>query len=112
VVTLLRDLSPGGIASLQPIGTALRAALPVVSRSGTLELRMHHTAASGHCVAKTGTLSDASDLAGWCNGTFAFAFLMNHVDVTAAQAAQDQMTIALAKLSVPAARAAPLRRSR
>ena len=61
------------------------------------------TAADGNCQAKTGTLSDASDLAGWCNGTFAFAFLMNHVNVTAAQSAQDTMTIALAKLSVPAA---------
>jgi D-alanyl-D-alanine carboxypeptidase/D-alanyl-D-alanine-endopeptidase (penicillin-binding protein 4) len=103
VVTLLRDLSPGGRTSLQGVGTALRAALPVVSQSGTLQLRMHHTAASGHCMAKTGTLSNASDLAGWCNGVFAFAFLMNHVNITAAQAAQDQMTIALAKLKVPAA---------
>jgi D-alanyl-D-alanine carboxypeptidase/D-alanyl-D-alanine-endopeptidase (penicillin-binding protein 4) len=105
VVTLLRDLSPGGISSLQAIGATLRAALPVVSETGTLEFRMPHSAASGHCMAKTGTLSDASDLAGWCNGIFAFAFLMNHVDVTAAQDAQDTMTIALAKLSVPAARA-------
>jgi len=112
VVTLLRDLSPGGIASLQAVGAALRAALPVVSESGTLALRMPHTAASGHCMAKTGTLSDASDLAGWCNGTLAFAFLMNHVDVDAAQAAQDTMTIALAKLKLPAAAAGRLRRSR
>jgi D-alanyl-D-alanine carboxypeptidase/D-alanyl-D-alanine-endopeptidase (penicillin-binding protein 4) len=98
VVTLLRDLSPGGTASLQSVGLALRAALPVVGESGTLELRMRGSAAAGRCVAKTGTLSDASDLAGWCNGTFAFAFLMNHVDITAAQQAQDTMTIALAKL--------------
>jgi serine-type D-Ala-D-Ala carboxypeptidase/endopeptidase (penicillin-binding protein 4) len=99
VVTLLRDLSPGGRASLQSLGLALRAALPVAGESGTLALRMRGSAAAGHCVAKTGTLSDASDLAGWCNGTFAFAFLMNHVDVTAAQRAQDTMTIALAKLT-------------
>jgi D-alanyl-D-alanine carboxypeptidase/D-alanyl-D-alanine-endopeptidase (penicillin-binding protein 4) len=112
VVTLLRDLSPGGLETLQPLGLALREALPVVSESGTLALRMHHTAASGRCMAKTGTLSDASDLAGWCNGVFAFALLMNHVDVYAAQNAQDKMTIALAKLSVPAASAAPARRSR
>jgi D-alanyl-D-alanine carboxypeptidase len=98
VVTLLRDLSPGGKASLQGVGVALRAALAVVGESGTLEFRMRGSAAAGHCVAKTGTLSDASDLAGWCNGIFAFAFLMNHVDVTAAQHAQDLMTIALAKL--------------
>jgi D-alanyl-D-alanine carboxypeptidase/D-alanyl-D-alanine-endopeptidase (penicillin-binding protein 4) len=102
VVTLLRDLSPGGITKLQAVGTALRDAMPVVSETGTLALRMHHTAASGRCVAKTGTLSDASDLAGWCNGVFAFAFLMNHVDPYAAETAQDKMTIALAKLTVPA----------
>ena len=82
---------------------ALRDAMPVVSETGTLALRMHHTAASGRCIAKTGTLSNASDLAGWCNGIFAFAFLMNHVDPYAAQKAQDKMTIALAKLTVPAA---------
>jgi D-alanyl-D-alanine carboxypeptidase/D-alanyl-D-alanine-endopeptidase (penicillin-binding protein 4) len=98
VVTLLRDLSPGGIASLQPVGLALRAALPVAGHSGTLEMRMRGTAAAGRCVAKTGTLSDASDLAGWCNGDFAFAFLMNHVDIAAAQHAQDAMAVALAKL--------------
>ena len=98
MVTLLRDLSPGGIASLQSVGLALRTALPVAGQSGTLEMRMRGSAAAGHCVAKTGTLSDASDLAGWCNGDFAFAFLMNHVDLTAAQHAQDTMAIALAKL--------------
>jgi len=103
VVTLLRDLSPGGVEKLQPIGVALRDAMPVVSETGTLALRMHHTAASGRCVAKTGTLSNASDLAGWCNGIFAFAFLMNHVDPYAAEIAQDKMTVALAKLTVPAA---------
>jgi D-alanyl-D-alanine carboxypeptidase/D-alanyl-D-alanine-endopeptidase (penicillin-binding protein 4) len=108
VVTLLRDLSPGGISSLQAIGADAARGAAGGQRDGTLEFRMPHSAASGHCMAKTGTLSDASDLAGWCNGIFAFAFLMNHVDVTAAQDAQDTMTIALAKLSVPAARAGRL----
>ena len=78
--------------------------------SGTLEFRMHSSAASGHCSAKTGTLSNASDLAGWCNSTFAFAFLMNHVNIYTAEKAQDTMTIALAKLRVPAVKAARLRR--
>jgi D-alanyl-D-alanine carboxypeptidase/D-alanyl-D-alanine-endopeptidase (penicillin-binding protein 4) len=110
VVKLLRDLSPGGTGSLQRVGVALRAALAVVGQSGTLKLRMRGSAAAGHCIAKTGTLDTASDLAGWCNGIFAFAFLMNHVDVTAAQQAQDTMTIALAKLSAPAAQAARPRR--
>jgi D-alanyl-D-alanine carboxypeptidase/D-alanyl-D-alanine-endopeptidase (penicillin-binding protein 4) len=99
VVMLLRDLSPGGVRWLQPIGAALRAALPVAAKSGTLIFRMHHTPAAGRCVAKTGTLSNASDLAGWCDGSFVFAFLMNDVDVTAAEDAQDTMAIALTKLS-------------
>ena len=103
VVTLLRDLSAGGVPGLQAIGATIAQSLPVASDSGTLEYRMHGSAASGHCSAKTGTLSNASDLAGWCNGAFAFAFLMNHVNVIAAEEAQDTMTIALAKLSVPAA---------
>lgn len=98
VVTLLRDLSPGGIPSLQPVGTALRGSLAVVSKTGTLEFRMPGTAASGYCQAKTGTLSDASDLAGWC-GNLVFAYLMNHVDVWDAQDAQDTMTEALAELA-------------
>ena len=103
MITLLRDLSPGGVSSLASIGTALRAALPLVARSGTLAMRMHGTPAAGSCIAKTGTLDDASDLAGWCEGSFAFAFLMNHVDVTAAQDAQDKMTIALVTLAERAA---------
>lgn len=110
VVTLLRDLSPGGVASLQTIGVTLSQSLPVVSVSGTLEYRMHKTAASGHCDAKTGTLSDVSDLAGWCNSTYAFAFLMDHVNVWTAETAQDALTIALAKLSAPGAQASQARR--
>jgi len=102
VVTLLRDLSPGGVSSLETIGATLSQSLPIVSETGTLEYRMHATAASGHCDAKTGTLSNVSDLAGWCNQTYAFAFLMDDVNVWTAQSAQDAMTIALAKLSVPA----------
>ena len=99
VITLLRDLSPRGPKALHAIGNVLRASLPLVARSGTLALRMHGTPAAGSCIAKTGTLDTASDLAGWCDGPFAFAYLMNHVDVTAAQHAQDTMTIALARFA-------------
>ena len=105
VITLLRDLSPGGVKSLQAIGVALRASLPLVARTGTLAMRMHGTPAAGRCIAKTGTLDTASDLAGWCEGSFAFAYLMNHVDVAAAQDAQDKMTIALVRLAERAAAA-------
>ena len=100
VVALLRDVSPGGDPDLQAIGTTLRASLPVVGRTGTLITRMIGTPADGRCVAKTGTLSNASDLAGWCDGRFVFAFLMNDVNVTAAQKAQDKMTEPLAALGL------------
>ena len=96
VVTLLRDLSPGGVAALQGVGADLHAALPVVGRTGTLVTRMLGTAADGNCQAKTGTLSNASDLAGWCDGNYVFALLMNDVDVWNAQKAQDKIVEALA----------------
>jgi len=102
VVTLLRDLSPGGPSTLAPVGTALRAALPIDGETGTLATRMIGTTAQGNCVAKTGTLSNASDLGGWCDGRFAFALLMNHVDVTKAQHVQDKIVEALAALDPPA----------
>jgi len=102
VVTLLRDLSTGGVPALQAVGAVMRASLPVAAESGTLILRLHHTVAAGRCVAKTGTLSDASDLAGWCDGSFAFAFLMNHVNVYSAENAQDALAIGLARLATPA----------
>lgn len=101
VVTLLRDLSPGGVSALAGVGDALRAALPIDGETGTLVTRMIGTPAQGNCIAKTGTLSDASDLAGWCDGRFAFALLMNYVDVTKAQKAQDKMIEALAALDPP-----------
>jgi D-alanyl-D-alanine carboxypeptidase/D-alanyl-D-alanine-endopeptidase (penicillin-binding protein 4) len=101
VVTLLRDLSPGGVASLQLVGADLRAALPVIGKTGTLVGRMVGSAADGNCEAKTGTLSDASDLAGWCDGNYVFALLMNDVDVAKAEKAQDKIVEALASYGAP-----------
>jgi len=75
---VLRDLSPGGNAELQSVGQTLHAALPVAGETGTLAARMRGTAAAGNCQAKTGTLSDASDLAGWCDDRYVFAILINH----------------------------------
>jgi D-alanyl-D-alanine carboxypeptidase/D-alanyl-D-alanine-endopeptidase (penicillin-binding protein 4) len=76
------------------------ASLPVVGRTGTLHARMRGTVATGRCQAKTGTLHDVSNLAGYCtaaNGDqLMFAFLMNHVSPLRAQGLQDKMTVALA----------------
>jgi D-alanyl-D-alanine carboxypeptidase/D-alanyl-D-alanine-endopeptidase (penicillin-binding protein 4) len=97
VVTLLRDLSPGGFPTLQTVGADLRSALPVMGESGTLVGRERGSYAYGNCQAKTGTLSNASDLAGWCDGHYAFALLMNDVNVTLAEEEQDRIVEALAR---------------
>ncbi|HWH09717.1 MAG TPA: D-alanyl-D-alanine carboxypeptidase/D-alanyl-D-alanine-endopeptidase [Solirubrobacteraceae bacterium] len=98
VVTLLRDLNPTAADPLAPVGAALMAALPVAGRSGTLVDRMRKTAAAGRCEAKTGTLSGVSNLAGVCDGRYAFAFLMNQISDAKAHALQDAMTEAIAAL--------------
>jgi D-alanyl-D-alanine carboxypeptidase/D-alanyl-D-alanine-endopeptidase (penicillin-binding protein 4) len=75
--------------------------LPVAGRTGTLHARMRATAAAGRCHAKTGTLRDVSNLAGYCtaaNGDLLmFAFLMNRISPNFAQGLQDKMTVALAR---------------
>jgi D-alanyl-D-alanine carboxypeptidase/D-alanyl-D-alanine-endopeptidase (penicillin-binding protein 4) len=75
--------------------------LPIAGRTGTLEKRMRKTAARGRCHAKTGTLSDVSALAGYCDTRagrrVAFAFLMNGINVNWAHRRQDRMTAALAR---------------
>jgi D-alanyl-D-alanine carboxypeptidase/D-alanyl-D-alanine-endopeptidase (penicillin-binding protein 4) len=75
--------------------------LPVAGRTGTLYNRMRRTAARDACRAKTGTLSNVSALAGYCDtrsgGRVAFAFLMNYVSTWGARRLQDRMTAALAR---------------
>ncbi len=97
VVTLLRDLDPTA-GRLAPIGAALIAALPVAGQTGTLVHRMRRTPAAGNCRAKTGTLTRVSNLAGVCDGRYAFAFLMNRIPQAKAHALQDAMTVAIARL--------------
>jgi D-alanyl-D-alanine carboxypeptidase/D-alanyl-D-alanine-endopeptidase (penicillin-binding protein 4) len=83
-----------------PTGTAFYDSLSIAGRNGTLAHRMRGTAASGRCHAKTGTLSDVSALAGYCSVSghvLAFAFLMNHANVTAAHVLQDRMAITIAR---------------
>ena len=79
------------------------ASLPIAGRSGTLATRMRGTAARDACRAKTGTLSNVSALAGYCEtrdgGRVAFAFLMNRVWPTGARAVQDRMASILARYS-------------
>jgi D-alanyl-D-alanine carboxypeptidase/D-alanyl-D-alanine-endopeptidase (penicillin-binding protein 4) len=48
------------------VGNELAAALPVVGVSGTVQSIGVHTPAQGRCVAKTGTLTAVTNLAGYC----------------------------------------------
>jgi D-alanyl-D-alanine carboxypeptidase/D-alanyl-D-alanine-endopeptidase (penicillin-binding protein 4) len=95
VVTLIRGMDRSAVAA------PFSASLPVAGRTGTLVRRMRGTAADRRCHAKTGTLSDVSALAGWCDTVrgrrVAFAFLMNRVGISAAHWHQDRMTVALAR---------------
>jgi D-alanyl-D-alanine carboxypeptidase/D-alanyl-D-alanine-endopeptidase (penicillin-binding protein 4) len=79
---------------------AFTDSLPIAGREGTVADRMRGTAAEGNCATKTGTLSDASALSGYCAAgphTIAFSILMNSVDVDAARRAQDKMAAAIAR---------------
>jgi D-alanyl-D-alanine carboxypeptidase/D-alanyl-D-alanine-endopeptidase (penicillin-binding protein 4) len=60
VVELLREL--WGTAR----GARLYSSLPVVGVNGTVQTIAAHTPAKGRCVAKTGTLTDVTNLAGYC----------------------------------------------
>jgi serine-type D-Ala-D-Ala carboxypeptidase/endopeptidase (penicillin-binding protein 4) len=91
-----------GMAELddQEEATAFADSLPIAGREGTVADRMRGTAAEGNCATKTGTLSDASALSGYCEAgrrTVAFSILMNSVDVDAARRAQDKMAAAIAR---------------
>jgi len=96
VLTLLKALATD---------MAFNNSLPVAGRSGTIASRMRGTAAEGRCRAKTGTLSDVSGLAGFCDasggGTIAFAMLMNGVNVNSARSNQDAIVSALASWKRP-----------
>ena len=95
VVSLLTAMDESALA------VPFEASLPVAGRTGTLHDRMRRTAARDACRAKTGTLSNVSALAGYCDtrggARVAFAFLMNSVYPWTARRLQDRMTAALAR---------------
>jgi serine-type D-Ala-D-Ala carboxypeptidase/endopeptidase (penicillin-binding protein 4) len=83
-------------------GPSFVNALPVAGREGTVADRMHGTAAEGRCRTKTGTLTGASALSGYCfNRTgkvLAFSILMNGVgSVYDARTQQDRMAALVAR---------------
>jgi serine-type D-Ala-D-Ala carboxypeptidase/endopeptidase (penicillin-binding protein 4) len=95
ITALLTAMDEGELA------LPFEASLPVAGRTGTLHDRMRGSAARDACRAKTGTLSNISALAGYCDtrsgGRVAFAFLMNYVYPWTARRLQDRMTAALAR---------------
>ncbi len=88
-----------GITSL-PFFGVLKGDMAVAGHSGTLERRMRGTTAAGRCHAKTGTLTGASNLAGYCNTVgghlLAFAIFNDGISTEAAHAFQDHMAITIA----------------
>ena len=60
IVDLLRDVWHTSV------GSELAAALPTVGREGTVQNIGLKTAAQGRCIAKTGTLDNVTNLAGYC----------------------------------------------
>ena len=82
-------------------GRCCANALPMAGpQTGTLELRMRHTGASGRCEGKTGTLTGASNLVGYCQAAnghlLAFAIFNDGISTTSAHIFQDHMTITIA----------------
>jgi D-alanyl-D-alanine carboxypeptidase/D-alanyl-D-alanine-endopeptidase (penicillin-binding protein 4) len=95
VVDLIRAMDESGLAA------PFEASLPVMGRTGTLSDRLRHGVARDRCHAKTGTLSDVSALAGFCDTTrgrrVAFAFMMNRTSTYWARIRQDRMVTTLAR---------------
>jgi serine-type D-Ala-D-Ala carboxypeptidase/endopeptidase (penicillin-binding protein 4) len=83
-----------------PIGTVLREHMAVAGHTGTLELRMRETGASGRCEGKTGTLTGVSNLVGYCQAadghTLAFAIFTDDIPTETAHTFQDHMAITVA----------------
>ena len=101
VVALLAGLSG------TPTGQVLRSSLAVAGRSGTLEDRLRHSWAEGHCQGKTGTLTGASNLVGYCQSAgghlLAFAIFNDNISTTAAHIFQDHMAISIASSRITSA---------
>src|SRR5207245_8388114 len=83
-----------------PEGAIVREHMAVAGRTGTLARRMRHTAAAGRCQAKTGTLTGASNLAGYCSAadghTLVFAIFNDSVSTATAHVVQDHIAITIA----------------
>ena len=95
IVDLLRELWH------TPVGNELWASLPVVGEQGTVQTVGLKTAAVGRCVAKTGTLDDVTNLAGYCRAkgghTLAFGLFIDGPPNWTAIALEGDMVGAIAR---------------
>jgi D-alanyl-D-alanine carboxypeptidase/D-alanyl-D-alanine-endopeptidase (penicillin-binding protein 4) len=95
VVDLLRDVWH------TPVGGLLEASLPTVGVDGTVQTIGLKTAAAGKCLAKTGTLNDVTNLAGYCRSrgghTLAFALFVDGQPNYAAIPLESSMIGAIAR---------------
>ncbi len=99
--------SPGQIVALlrtmwsTPMGRELVDALPVVGVNGTVQRIAAHTFAQGRCMAKTGTLNDVTNLAGYCTArnrhVLAFAVMMDGPPNWTATQLLDRLVPAIAR---------------
>lgn len=99
--------SPRQVVSLllamreDPAGEDFIQDLAIAGKEGTVDERMHGTAAYGRCRTKTGTLTGVSNLSGYCfnrsGRVMAFSVLMNGVgNLTLAHLDQDRIAGAVA----------------
>ncbi|HTU29191.1 MAG TPA: D-alanyl-D-alanine carboxypeptidase [Solirubrobacteraceae bacterium] len=96
--------SPAQVVSLlsgQSENLPFRESLATVGETGTLADENRGTYAQGRCTGKSGTLSDVSNVVGYCRAAdghlLAYAFLMNRVNPDAAHPIQDRMEVAVAR---------------
>jgi len=105
-LSLLDRLTAGALVSVLRAGAAdpairdgFLSSLAVAGVSGTLKSRLDRRPAYGRVIAKTGTTSLASSLAGFVRGRYVFAIVQNGSPVPwwTARAAQDRFVTLLAK---------------
>ncbi len=95
IVDLLRDLWR------TRTGRLVSASLPTVGVDGTVQGIAARTAAKGRCIAKTGTLDNVTNLAGYCTSRgghpIAFGLFIDGPDNASAFAVEGRMLAAIAR---------------
>lgn len=84
-----------------PVGSQLAASLPVVGRQGTVQTIGLKSPAVGRCIAKTGSLNNVTNLAGYCNSLggrrLAFALFIDGPPNATGFALESRMVGAIAR---------------